>query len=341
MSAEQPTPDPALVADLLVAFRRSKVMFAAVSLGVFDRLAVGPATTPELARDLSANADALGRLLDACVGLQLLTCQGLAYANTPAASVYLCGQSPRRLTGYIHYSDAVGWKLWGNLADAVREGTHRWLQTFGLDGPIFSHFFRTDEDRREFLMGMHGQGLLSSPTVAAAFDLGRFRRLADLGGATGHLAVAACRRWPHLRAVVFDRPDVVPLANDLVGATEVADRVEVVSGDFFADPLPEADLYALGRIIHDWAEDKVRRLLTAIYDRLPSGGALLVAEKMLDDDKTGPPWAVLQSLNMLICTEGKERTLGEYRELLRSVGFEQVEGRRTNSPLDAVLAVKA
>ena len=136
-------------------------------------------------------------------------------------------------------------------------------------------------------MGMHGQGLLSSPAVAGAFDLSRFRRLADLGGATGHLAVAACRRWPQLHAVVFDLPDVVPLARDLVGATEVADRVEVVAGDFFTDPLPLADLYALGRIIHDWAEEKIHRLLTAIYERLPSGGALLVAEKMLDDDRSG------------------------------------------------------
>jgi acetylserotonin N-methyltransferase len=340
MSTET-TPDPTPVAELLMAFRRSKVMFAAVTLGVFDRLAAGPATTAELARDLGANADALGRLLDACVSLHLLTRQGPGYANTPAAAAYLCGQSPRRLTGYIHYSDAVGWKLWGNLADAVREGTHRWQQTFGLDGPIFSHFFRTDEDRREFLMGMHGQGLLSSPLVVEAFDLSRFRRLVDLGGATGHLTVAACRRWPQLRGMVFDRPDVVPLAQELVGATEVADRVEVVAGDFFADPLPEADLYALGRIVHDWAEDKVRLLLTTIHERLPPQGALLIAEKMLDDDKTGPSWAVLQSLNMLICTEGKERTLGEYRDLLKSIGFAQVEGRRTDSPLDAVLAVKA
>src|SRR5436189_247014 len=91
--------------------------------------------------------------------------------------------------------DAVLWQLWAHLDDAVREGTHRWKQTFGLDGPIFSHFFRTDDDRREFLMGMHGQGLLSSPHVVAAFDLGRFRRLVDLGGATGHLVVAACQRY--------------------------------------------------------------------------------------------------------------------------------------------------
>jgi len=340
MPNEPTPPDPALVLDLLEAFRRSKVMFAAISLGVFDRLAGGPVPLARLAADLRADPDALGRLLDACVCLGLLSRAGEDYANTPVAATYLCTGSPRRLTGYARYSDSALWKLFAHLDDAVREGTHRWHQAFGWEGPIFAHFFRTDADRREFLMGMHGQGLLSSPAVAAAFDLGRFRRFADLGGATGHLAVAACRRYPALRAVVFDLPAVLPLTRELVDASGVADRIELAAGDFFADPLPEADLFALGRILHDWNEEKIHRLLRAIYERLPAGGALLVVEKLLDDDRAGPPWAVLQSLNMLVCTEGKERTLAEYAALLRAAGFGRVEGKRTPTPLDAVLAVK-
>jgi acetylserotonin N-methyltransferase len=332
--------DPAPVLDLLEAFRRSKVMFAGISLGIFDRLADGPASLAALARDLRADPDALGRLLGACVCLGLLKRDGQNYANAPVAAAYLCSKSPRRLTGYARYSDSALWQLWAHLDDAVREGTHRWRQAFGWEGPIFDSFFRTEDDKREFLMGMHGQGQLSSPAVAAAFDLGRFRRLVDLGGATGHLAVAACRRYPALRAVVFDLPKVLPLTRELVVASGVADRIELLAGDFFADALPEADLFTLGRILHDWNEEKIHRLLRAIYERLPAGGALLVAEKLLDDDRAGPPWAVLQSLNMLVCTEGKERTLGEYAELLKAAGFARVEGKRTPTPLDVVLAVK-
>jgi acetylserotonin O-methyltransferase len=187
---------------------------------------------------------------------------------------------------------------------------------------------------------MHGFGLVSSPHVVAAFDLGRYRRLVDLGGATGHLAIAACRRWAQLEAVVFDLPEAVPLAHEIVAASPVADRIRIEAGDFFADPLPEGDLYALGRILHDWSEEKILRLLGKIHERLPSGGALLVAEKLLDDDKSGPRWAQLQDLNMLTCTEGRERTLAEYESLLLHVGFTEVTGCRTASPLDAVLAVK-
>jgi acetylserotonin O-methyltransferase len=333
-------PDPKNVLALLFAFRLSKTMFDAVSLGVFDALAECPLSGPSLAGRLHANADALERLLDACVGLKLLVKKGADYANTPDASAYLCSGSPDRLTGYINYSNDVMWGMWANLKDAVREGTNRWKQTYGWDGPLFSAFYRTEESLREFLMGMHGFGQISSPHVAAAFDLGNFKHLVDLGGGTGHLAVALCERYPDLTATLYDLPEALPLAREIVGVTRVADRIRFEGGDFFQDPLPEADLFSLGRILHDWTETKILRLLSRVYERLPKGGGVLIAEKLLDDDKSGPPWAQMQSLNMLVCTEGKERTLSEYAELLHKVGFRGVRGSRNQSPLDAVLALK-
>lgn len=340
MAQDVTVPDPAVVLDLIEAFRRSKTMFAATSLGVFDALAAGPKPLAALAAELQASADGLERLLDACVSLQLLRKQGNDYGNTPAAAAYLTSGSPLRLTGYINFSNEVMWRLWSHLEEAVREGTHRWNQAYGWDGPIFSHFFNTDEARTEFLMGMHGFGLISSPHVVGAFDLSRFRRLVDLGGATGHLAVAACARYPHLSAAVFDLPEALPLARQIVGASPVAERIELLAGDFFTDPLPEGDLYALGRILHDWTEEKIVRLLSRIYQTVPSGGAVLIAEKLLMDDKSGPRWAHMQNLNMLTCTEGKERTLVEYETLLKQAGFVDVRGCRTGAPLDAVLAAK-
>jgi acetylserotonin N-methyltransferase len=338
---DQPAkPDPKNVLALLFAFRLSKTMFDAVSLGVFDALAERPRTAVDLAAELQVDADALERLLDACVGLKLLAKNGTTYANTPEASAYLCKTSPDRLTGYINYSNDVMWSLWAHLKDAVREGTNRWKQTYGWDGPLFSAFYRTEEQLREFLMGMHGFGQISSPHVVAAFDLSGFKHLVDLGGGTGHLAIAACERYPALEATLYDLPEALPLAREIVSASPVADRIRVQGGDFFQDPLPECDLFSLGRILHDWTEAKIHRLLARVYNRLPKGGGVLVAEKLLDDDKSGPSWAQMQSLNMLVCTEGKERTLGEYAELLHKVGFRDVRGSRNPSPLDAILARK-
>ncbi len=315
--------DPGPILDLIDAFRRSKTMFTAVALGIFD------GERPKGA--------AIDRLLDGCVALGLLEKRGSEYVNTLVADEYLRRSSPRTLSGYVLYSDRALYPLWGHLEDAVREGTHRWRQAFGSEGPsLFSNFFKTEEAKRDFLMGMHGFGQLSSPAVVWAFDLSRFHRLVDLGGATGHLALEAVKRYPDMRAAVFDLPAVIEFAREFVDY-----RVELIPGDFFSDSLPEADLFSLGRIVHDWGEDKIRRLLARIHERLPRGGGLLLAEKLLFEDKSGPAPAHMQSLNMLVCTEGRERTLSEYRGLLEAAGFTDVQGKFTGAPLDAVLAVRA
>jgi acetylserotonin N-methyltransferase len=313
--------DPAPVLDLIEAFRRSKTMFVAVNLGVFDG-----ARPPGAAMD---------RLLEACVSLGLLEKRGAEYVNTPVADEYLRRSSPRTLSGYVRYSNAALYRLWEHLEEAVIEGTNRWQQTFGGEGGVFAHFFRTEESKRDFLTGMHGFGMLSSPSVVAAFDLSRFEHFVDLGGGTGHLALAASDRYPGMSAAIFDLPAAIDLAKEFVG-----DRAMLISGDFFADPLPPADLYAIGRILHDWSEEKIRLLLKKIHSALPDRGGLLIAERLLDDDRAGPVATHMQSLNMLVCTEGRERTFREYATLLREAGFREIEGRGTGTPLDAVLALK-
>ena len=298
------------ILDLIEAFRRSKTLFAAVELGIFD--GQRPAECKELRR-----------LLEACASLGLLEKRGDDFVNTPDADKYLGTHSPDTLTGYIRYSNQVLYPMWGHLEDAVREGTHRWKQTYNLDGPLFSHFFRTDEAMREFLMGMHGFGQLSSPAIVSAFDLSRFQHFVDLGGATGHLAEAARLRYPHMRTMVVDLPKVAAMFPG------------VQAGDFFTDPLPPADLYACGRILHDWSDDKINTLLRKIYDSLPPGGGFLIAEKLLENTA-----AHMQDLNMLVVTEGRERTADEYAALVQRAGFSTVESRRTATPLDATLAIK-
>src|ERR1700736_5929361 len=193
-------PDYSPVIELIEAFRRSKAMFAAVSLGVFDLLERGPVDVATLASELQVAIEPLERLLDACVGLALLRKNGARYENAPAVSSYLCRENERSLTGYILYSNDVLFPLWTHLEDAIREGTPRWKQAFGKGGAIFDHFFQTEEAKQTFIKGMHGLGVLSSPKVIEAFDLSRFRKLVDLGGATGHLAIAACERHLDLRA---------------------------------------------------------------------------------------------------------------------------------------------
>jgi acetylserotonin N-methyltransferase len=303
---------PDNIIELIEAFRRSKTMFAAVKLGIFE--GARPSDCKELPR-----------LLEACVALGLLEKRDGVYLNTAEADKYLRSDSPDSLTGYIHYSDEALYPMWAHLEDAVREGTSRWKQTFGVEGGIWAGYFRTEETKRNFLKGMHGFGRISSPAVAAAFDLSQFHRLIDLGGASGHLVESIRERYPNMQAQVFDLPEVAKLYPG------------TIAGDFFSDPLPVADLYSVGRILHDWSDEKIARLLAKIYAALPEGGGLLVAEKLLTP---GYISAYMQSMNMLVNSEGRERSAAEYEALLRAEGFSKVESRVTGAYLDAMLAIK-
>jgi acetylserotonin N-methyltransferase len=320
MKPEEPMIDPTSVLDLMEGFRRSKTLFAAVELGIFD------GERPEGA--------AIGRLLDACVALGLLTKQGNAYSNTPLADVYLRSSSPRTLAGYVRYSNEVGYRLWNHLEDAVREGTNRWEQAFG-PGSNVREFMSDRRRERDFMSGMHGLGLLASDAVVRAFDLSGFSTLVDLGGGTGHLAMAARRRYPGLRVIVFDRPEVIEIARDYVDG-----GIELVAGDFRSDPLPNTDVFALGRILHSQNREESLPLLKRIWNALPDSGAVLVAESLLGATGSGFPNAHMRSLNMLVVNGNCEHTLDEYADLLSQSGFNGIESRKTGQLLDAVFARK-
>ncbi|KAF8062796.1 hypothetical protein HT031_004126 [Scenedesmus sp. PABB004] len=388
-------PSPAPVMELLNGFRKSKVLFTLVSLGVFDAVAAAPGraglTLPALARALSArrggaepSLDGLGRLCDAGVALGLLDGdRGAGYRPTPLAAAYLTSDAPCSLAGYVAHSDALLYRLWGELEAAVSSGRNCWAPAFGRDSAdIFASVYAAEGDVLRFMRGMHGLSALSAAPVLTAFDLSPFTRLVDLGGATGALAGAAAALYPQLSAVVVDLPHVVDMARAHFGSSPAAaalgGRLSWVGGDFFepgaAGALPVGDLYVLSRVLHDWEEARCLKLLRLVHDALPlgapraaaarprgaarhprarpppdaprtpaarrPGGALLVCEMLLDPGGLGPPEALLQSLNMLTQTHGRERSLAELTQLLSAAGFRRVQGRKTGSYLDAVIAYK-
>jgi acetylserotonin O-methyltransferase len=334
-------PEIAGIIELIDGFKASKAMFTAVSLGIFDRLHQTSATCAELAGDLGCAEHALERLLGFCVAKDLLQQdEGGRWSNTAASERYLRIESPDTLAGYVLCADRMQFRLWAHLEDAVREGTNRWEQEFGRKDGVFDHFFKTNEDKEIFLRGMDGFGRISSPLAVAAFDLSRYSRMVDLGGATGHLVIAACRRYPQMTACVFDLPAVTPVARRAIAEAGLANRIGTVDGDFFKDDLPDADIYGFGRILHDWSDEQVRFLLKKTYDSLPAGGAVMICEHILNERKDGPATALLQSMNMLVVAEGRERSATEYEALVREAGFSSFQLQVTGGPVDAMLAGK-
>jgi len=340
MTAALPDPPPDRVVDLMEAFRRSQVLFTAVNLRIFESLEGSPKSLVELASEAGLPMVSLEQLLTACQALGLTSRVDGVFQNTPITSQYLVESSPSNLLGYIRFSDIAVYRMWGQLTDAVREGSNRWDQVFGGRENFFDNVYADASSLKEFIGGMHGLGVITSPTLVTTFDLGQFRHLVDLGGATGHLAMAACQAWPHLKATVYDLAPVCAVAEEHIARANLQPSVAVRSGDFFVDPWPEADLFALGRILHDWNEDKIHFLLRKCFENLPQRGGLLICEKLLNEEKDGPVSAALQSLNMLVITEGRERTASEYTALLKSAGFGDVQARKTGKYLDVILAIK-
>jgi len=206
---------------------------------------------------------------------------------------------------------------------------------------------------------MHSHGSVASPAVVIAFDLTPHSHLLDLGGATGHLAVQALRSYPNLTATVADLPHVIELTEKLLRENEeTADllnqgRLRLQTLDFTNDTQwnastweqtdPRVDIIAMGRILHDWDDEMAASILSRCSRVLPSDNdhaGILLAEQILNDDHVGPLGTNLQDINMLVQTEGKERSLPEFKGLLNEAGFSHVEGKRTGQPLDAILGTR-
>jgi O-methyltransferase involved in polyketide biosynthesis len=164
----------------------------------------------------------------------------------------------------------------------------------------------------------------------------------DVGGAAGGFLIPVLQRYSGLRGTIFDLAAVQPVAQEKIAAAHLDGRMQFVAGDFFHDPLPrDADLIVLGHILHDWNREDGTRLLQAIFEALPSGGAVLVHEHFLDDTRDGPFFPAFLNLNMLVAAHGEERTAAEYEAWLQEAGFQRTQSWRGNAPRGYVLGWKA
>ncbi|KAL9973438.1 hypothetical protein ACROYT_G019900 [Oculina patagonica] len=300
---------------------------------------------------MNTNVDATTRLMDTLVALELLekTKQGESwlYSNTKMAKQFLTKSSPDSVDGYIRHSNKLLYHLFGNLENAVREGSNQWMKTFGQSSEdVWKAEYNTEEARLRFLGAMHATTRYSFHAVATAYDLSKFQSCCDLGGGTGAMAYTLCQYYPNMKITVCDMQSVVDSAHHFRPSSDDCPNqgnVSYVKGNFFQPDLPKAHLYVLSRILHDWPEEKVDLILSNVFKCLPSGGSLLIAEKFLNEDKTGPKGALLQSLNMLVQLHGKERTATEYKQLLEKQGFVDIQTKQLESSpeLDAILCRKA
>ncbi|NXC35125.1 ASML protein, partial [Campylorhamphus procurvoides] len=330
---------PSKILELIDGFRASKALFVASKLKVFDHLKhKGPVKAVDIANEIGTSMCGTERLLDACAALGLLEKTPQGYSNTDSANTFLTSDGEYSLHGYIIHSNDHLWPLFTNLESAVKEGSRQNHRAFGKKAEdLFKDYYHSQEGKQRFMAAMHSIAHLTARDVATAFDLSQFKSACDLGGCTGALAHELVQIYPNLKVTVFDLPEVIANTSDFQPSGQHTAPVTFVSGDFFKDNLPEADLYILSRVLHDWPDEKIHVLLSKISTLCRPGNALLVAETVLDEQKTYPSRAVLQSLSM---TEGKQRSGYEYKQLLEKYKFTDVQIKITGNLLDAVLCFK-
>ncbi|OXB80392.1 UNVERIFIED_CONTAM: hypothetical protein H355_003448 [Colinus virginianus] len=333
---------PSKILDLMDGFRASKALFVACKLKIFDHLKKkNPLKAVDIANEIGTSVCGTERLLDACAALGLLEKTPQGYSNTDSANTYLSSDGEYSLHAYIIHSNDHLWPLFTHLESAVKEGSRQNHRAFGKKTEdLFNDYYQSQEVKQRFMAAMHSIAHLTARDVATAFDLSGFKTACDLGGCTGALAHELIQVYPNMKVTVFDLPEVIANASVFQPLEQCTAPVTFVSGDFFKDDLPEADLYILSRVLHDWSDEKIHVLLNKVSTVCRPGCGVLLAEAVLDDDKKKRSTALLQSLNMLVQTEGKERSGSEYRGLLEQHGFSNVKIKLTGNLLDVVLCVK-
>ncbi|XP_028993253.1 acetylserotonin O-methyltransferase [Betta splendens] len=337
---------PKKILEYMEGFFVSKTVFTACELGVFDVLlgAQRPLSAAEVSQAVGASLDGTQRLLAACTGLELLEAHQddgqVLYSNTEQASVYLTRSNPSSLFQSIQYNSKTIYLCWHYLTDAVREGTNQYEKAFGVSSKdLFRALYRSDEEMVKFMQMMNSIWNICGRDVVTAFDLSPFKVICDLGGCSGALAKQCTSAYPECTVMIFDLPKVVHTSKKHF-MSEADQRISFCQGDFFKDSLPEADLYLLARVLHDWTDDHCIELLSRVYKACKPGGAVLLVEALLREDGSGPLTVQLYSLNMLVQTEGRERTPAQYAALLAAAGFTRVRHRLTGKLYDAVLGHK-
>ncbi|XP_060785029.1 acetylserotonin O-methyltransferase isoform X2 [Neoarius graeffei] len=315
---------PKKILEYMEGYMVSKTLFVACELGVFDHLHASecPRTAEEIAQKLGTNKDGTERLLLACVGLELLITQSnekgqVVYSNTEMSTMFLTKSSPRSLYHSIEYNSNTIYLCWCYLTDAIR----------------------SEEEMVKFMQLMNSIWNVCGRDVISAFNLSQFRSICDLGGCSGALAKHCVSIYPTCKVTIFDLPKVIKVCRDHF-LSEENEGILFHEGDFFKDELPEADLYILARILHDWTDDRCIELLNKVYQACRPGGGVLVIESLLYEDNSGPLSTQLYTLNMLVQTEGQERKASEYTHLLNTAGFRDTHVHITGKLYHSILARK-
>lgn len=278
--------------------------------------------------------------MDALVALGMLEREDGRYTNTPATELFLDRAKPSYMGGILEMANARLYGFWGSLTEGLRTGL---LQNEAKGGGenLFEVIYPDPEKLAQFARAMSAISGNTARAIAAKFPWQDHRSVIDIGCAEGAVPVQIALAHEHITGGGFDLPALASISDDYVAGFGLGERLGFTAGDFFIDPLPQADVLVMGHILHDWDLDEKRLLVRKAYDALPEAGALIVYDAIIDDERRSNAFGLLMSLNMLIETPGGfDYTGADCRAWMQEAGFRDSYVEHLVGPDSMVVGIK-
>ena len=341
---EEKKVDPSHIMQIGMGFWASKTLLTAVKLDLFSLLAIRPLSAKQIKYELCLNGRALYDFLDTLVALGFLQRIGISgtavYSNSADTDLFLDKNKLSYAGGILEMANNRLYPFWNFLEEGLRTGTPQNEIRTGRK-PLFEEIYSDIDKTREFVNAMGGIQTGNFIKFARDFDFSNYSTLCDIGGAGGQLSSQVALNNPNMKCISFDLPPVFPIALENMSKMGLSSRVKIQSGDFFKESFPDADVITMGNILHGWGTEDKKKLISKAYDALPKGGAFIVIENIIDDERRENAFGLMMSLNMLIETaEGYDFTAADFKAWAKDAGFIETSVMHLTGPSSAVIAIK-
>lgn len=327
---DRPTTDPTPIFELFRGSYATELLTATVKhFGVFEKLIGGAKRGDELASEIGLAARPAVVLFTALKAMRLLEERDGRLSLTALAAEHLVPGGEFDVGGYVGLAAEAPGVL--HMTELLRNnGPRRREETAFIHREGVGSSMEAEASARHLTLALAGRAKNVAPALAAAVEAGGCRTVLDLGGGTGIYSIALVQQNPGLRAIVFDRPEVLKVAAEMAAEYGVTERIELRPGDMFVDPLPtDCDLVLLSNILHDWDVPECEKLVARSAAALRAGGRLLIHDVFLNDALDGPLPIALYSAALFSLTEGRAYSAAEYRTMLRGAGLSPGEATPT------------
>ncbi len=346
MEKQSTSPTPQSIMQIGTGFWASKILLSAVKFQLFTTLADRKSmSTAEIKSHLGLKCTDRNvyDYLDALTAFGFLNREGILesakYSNTSNTDFFLDKNKPSYIGGMLEMLNNRLYGFWANLEEGLLTGDPQNEAKRGEN--LFEKIYANPDKLKEFVHAMSGVQMGSFMALAEKFDFSKAKTLVDIGGSAGLLSLMVAKHHPHMSCITWDLPPVEPIAKETIQHFQLQNRVKTASGDFFKDKFPKADVLTMGNILHDWDEETKLMLIKKAFEALPAGGAFVVIENVIDDERKKNAFGLMMSLNMLIETgKGFDFTMADFSKWTKQVGFKSTDLMPLAGPTSAAIAYK-